>query len=141
MARLPDCSPPITTTMAMIFSTAYSKHSLQILDFYTGTLRLINKHKRDQQFVLYFKKPETMTDYRRSKKEEFRAAIRDPFVLAKVLKVPQVASTKKPTPPSKSSEHLQDNGTDWSIVLSTWLDACQAAVDVSRTVGSCTAKS
>jgi hypothetical protein len=67
---------------------------------------------------------------RRSKTEEFRSAIRarDPSYLAALLKLGPVASTKHANPPRKGvSENLKENGTDWSGVLSAWLDASEAA--------------
>ena len=70
---------------------------------------------------------------RRSMVEEFRSAVRarDPFVLAAVLKLPPVAGTKTAKAPAKKgSEQLKENGTDWSGVLSAWLDAWQAAESV-----------
>ena len=76
---------------------------------------------------------------RRTKKSEFQAAIgrlrRDPWALAKVLQLPEIASNQTTgTAPNSDGirETLQENGTDWSNVLTHWLDAWQAAEAVSR---------
>jgi hypothetical protein len=70
-------------------------------------------------------------------KEAFRAAVQklsrgDPYALAKIFQVPPVALNKSEGSNSASQESLQDeNGTDWSGVLSSWLDACEASAVVS----------
>jgi hypothetical protein len=75
---------------------------------------------------------------RRAAKETFRAALAgisrgNPHSLAKVIQVPNVAAVKsdatgsiKPNPEVLKSE----NGTDWSGILNSWLDACEASARV-----------
>ena len=72
---------------------------------------------------------------RRTKVQDFRAALgaRDPFVLQRVLKLPPIAVDKQASPPTRASseQQVRVNGTDWSTVVSAWLDASQAAEAVS----------
>ena len=71
---------------------------------------------------------------RRSKREELKAALssRDPYLVASVLLIPPIADSKGSEPKQPNNpDNLQDNGTDWSFVLNSWLDACEAAQAVS----------
>lgn len=61
-----------------------------------------------------------------------RAAVasRDPYRVAKALDLPPISPQKRGTP-NTHKETLQDaDGMDWSNVLSSWLDACDAASKV-----------
>lgn len=67
---------------------------------------------------------------RRAKKDEFRLALRsrDPYALATILSIPRIAETKLEEPQIPGPrEQLEENGNDWSAVLSSWLDAYEAA--------------
>lgn len=69
----------------------------------------------------------------RTKRDEFRRALHDPFQVAKLLQIPPISPSSNQHPStsvvhiSKSSEKCEYEGIDWSGVLSNWLDACQAA--------------
>lgn len=69
------------------------------------------------------------------RKEELRAAVnsRDPYKVGNVLgDLPSLSPQKQGTPKTHR-ESLQDaDGVDWSNVLSSWLDACDAASKVSH---------
>jgi hypothetical protein len=78
---------------------------------------------------------------RNSRGAEFRSAIAssDPFRVASVLSLPPIASSRQrngeegPAPTlGKQPESLQENGLDWSPVLTAWLDACEAAEAVRK---------
>lgn len=72
---------------------------------------------------------------RRAMIGKFRQALRshDPYDLARVLKIPPVSATQQGSPSStKSSETLQEDGKEWGGILSSWLDATQAALAVSN---------
>ena len=69
---------------------------------------------------------------RQKRKADFRAAIQsmDPYRVAAVLTLLPVATTrtgKEPAVPSRQADSMQENGLDWSAVLTAWLDACEAA--------------
>jgi hypothetical protein len=67
---------------------------------------------------------------RRAKKAEFRAAVRsrDVYDLAALFKsMAPVAAIQQQQEPSQQQDSLQENGTDWSGVLTAWLNACEAA--------------
>ena len=68
--------------------------------------------------------------------EQFRSALRspDPNALAKVLKIPPLSANKQRNPPSKSSARLEEDGKDWSGVVSAWMDATQYALTVSSSL-------
>jgi hypothetical protein len=65
-------------------------------------------------------------------KETLRAslALRDPFRVASAFELPQIAQSKLELPKRQHQESLQDGSVDWSGVLSSLLDAHQAAEKV-----------
>jgi hypothetical protein len=66
--------------------------------------------------------------------QELKAALasRDPYRVANVLgDLPPISPQTKGTPKTHK-ESLHVDGTDWSNVLSSWLDACDAASKVSH---------
>jgi len=78
---------------------------------------------------------------RRTKLAEFRAAVRncsrDPYALKRVLDLPPLAESRDGPymrgggRQQQSSEIFQENGTDWTNVLTAWLDAWEALEAVS----------
>jgi hypothetical protein len=57
-------------------------------------------------------------------------ASRDPYRVADALDLPPLSASQGRSP-REHKETLQDiDGTDWSSVLSFWLDACDAASKV-----------
>lgn len=73
---------------------------------------------------------------RQSEKDRFRVAVfklgrGDPYALAKILPIPPVSPQKRDESKSTRQESLlDDTGTDWSGVLNSWLDACEASAGV-----------
>lgn len=75
---------------------------------------------------------------RRSQKETFQQAVssQDPYQLAALFQLPQIDAHQPPrrsvrTDPLESSL-VDANGTDWSAVLTNWLDALEAVDAVSK---------
>lgn len=65
---------------------------------------------------------------RRTLQNNFSAAARDPFRLAKLFRIPPIAQTKGTKPlPSSHLQTLEVKGIDWGPVLTAWLDTWQAA--------------
>lgn len=67
-----------------------------------------------------------------SAKQELKTALasRDPYRIAKALELPPISPQQQGTPITHK-ETLQDaSGVDWSNVLSSYLDACDAATKV-----------
>jgi hypothetical protein len=68
------------------------------------------------------------------RKQELKAALasRDPYRVANVLGDLPPISPQTQVTPKTHKESLHVDGTDWSNVLSSWLDACDAASKVSH---------
>ena len=69
------------------------------------------------------------------RKQELKDALasHDPYRVANVLgDLPPIAKQKQQGTLKTHKESLNVDGTDWSNVLSSWLDACDAATKVSH---------
>ena len=68
------------------------------------------------------------------RKQELRLALasRDPYRLAQVLDLPPISPQQQGTPKIHNETLQAADGVDWSNVLSSWLDACDAASKVSE---------
>lgn len=67
-------------------------------------------------------------------KEDFQKALQteEPFVLAKMFKLPSIARQKRGNEPSTSSSiRMEVNDLDWSPVMNHWFNAYKAAEAVS----------
>jgi hypothetical protein len=70
---------------------------------------------------------------RQKRKASFRSAVQsmDPYRVAAVMALPPVSSSRRgqepPAAASRQADSMQENGLDWSAVLTAWLDACEAA--------------
>lgn len=66
-------------------------------------------------------------------KERLRASVasRDASRVAAVFELPPISPVKSEAPKRQHHENLQDGSVDWSVVLSSLLDAHEAAEAVS----------
>jgi hypothetical protein len=72
---------------------------------------------------------------RRAKKAEFQSAVRskDVYALARIFQsLPPVAAQPRGQPTNPQQEHLRIDDTDWSVVLSAWMNICEAVETVSN---------
>jgi hypothetical protein len=71
--------------------------------------------------------------------DNFMQAVRrlDPYLLANAIQVPPINPVSSPNSPTlrklSALSYVSDDGVDWSSVVVPWLDACQAAEEVSET--------